>query len=155
MYKRPLPRLSPLASPLPIVPVKESLVTKLIKIQESVPVVKPRAYVPIWHPAETQPAPIIKPADRPFPVHVHAVYQKFCPHVPPLKALCDAMKLDGYPPEKIKQARDRHAKMNRTEDQRQAELDKVFGRYNAKATKTVKKVLKVVKKRNVGQGDVS
>jgi len=58
------------------------------------------------------------------------------------------MKLDGYPPEKIKQARDRHAKMNRTVDQRQTELEKMFGRYNSKTTKPVKKVLKVVKKRN-------
>ena len=64
------------------------------------------------------------------------------------------MKLDGYPPERIKKTRDYYAKMNRTIDQRQAELDKVFGRYNAKTPKTVKKVLKVVKKRNVGQGDV-
>ena len=63
------------------------------------------------------------------------------------------MKLDGYPPERIKKTRDYYAKMNRTIDQRQAEVDKVFGRYNAK-TKSVKKVLKVVKKRNVGQGDV-
>jgi hypothetical protein len=63
------------------------------------------------------------------------------------------MKLDGYPPERIKKTRDHYAKMNRTSEQRQAEIDKVFGRFNTK-TKSVKKVLKVVKKRNVGQGDV-
>lgn len=57
------------------------------------------------------------------------------------------MKLDGYSPEKIKRARDHHAKMNRTVDQRQADLEKIFGRYNTKS-KPVKKVLKVVKKRN-------
>ena len=85
--------------------------------------------------------------EPPFREHVSAVYQKCAPKIPPLKALCDAMKLDGYPPEKIKQARDRHAKMNRTVDQRQIELEKIFGRYNTKS-KPVKKVLKVVKKRN-------
>jgi len=110
----------------------------------------PRVPQPIWQPSEKRVFVPVTPVERFFPVHVHAVYQKFWPHVPPLKAVCDAMKLDGYPPEKIKRVRDRHAKMNRTIDQRQAEIEKVFGRFSAK-TKSVKKVLKVVKKRNVAE----
>lgn len=127
----------------------ESIVTALIRNMKSdsacmAPVSAP---VPIWQPPDEPPTrPVV--TEPPFREHVSAVYQKCSPKLPPLKALCDAMKLDGYPPEKIKQARDRHAKMNRTVDQRQTELEKIFGRYNSKASKPVKKVLKVVKKRN-------
>jgi hypothetical protein len=127
----------------------ESIVTRLIRnMNSSVPTYTPRPPVPVWQPPEEQPVRRVV-TEPPFPEHVSAVYQKCAPALPSLKALCDAMKLDGYSPEKIKQVRDRHAKMNRTVDQRQTELEKVFRRYNSKTTKPVKKVLKVVKKHNV------
>jgi hypothetical protein len=128
----------------------ESIVTVLIRKMktDSACMAPVSAPVPIWQPPDEPPGPRRAVDERPFQEHVSAVYQKFSPKLPPLKSLCDAMKLDGYPPEKIKQARDRHAKMNRTVDQRQTELEKMFGRYNSKTTKPVKKVLKVVKKRN-------
>lgn len=56
--------------------------------------------------------------------------------------MVDAMRLDGYSEERIKQTRDFYATMRRTVDKRQAEVDKIFGKY----TKPVKKVLKVLKK---------
>jgi len=143
-----LPRIRvPVVSPLPP-PISESIVTRLIRnMNSSVPVYKAPMPVPVWQPPLEVPVrPVV--TEPPFREHVSAVYQKCAPALPSLKALCDAMKLDGYPPEKIKQARDRHAKMNRTVDQRQTELEKIFRRYNSKATKPVKKVLKVVKKRN-------
>jgi len=54
----------------------------------------------------------------------------------------DAMRLDGFSEERIKQTRDFYATMRRTVDKRQAELEKIFGRY----TKPVKRVFKVLKK---------
>lgn len=56
--------------------------------------------------------------------------------------MVDAMRLDGFSEERIKQTRDFYATMRRTADKRQAELEKIFGKY----TKPVKKVLKVLKK---------
>ena len=127
--------------------MNESIVTTLIRNMNSVPAYTPRPPVPVWQPPVE--APLRRTViERSFPEHVSAVYAKCSPALPSLKALCDAMKLDGYPPEKIKQARDHHARMNRTVEQRQVALEKIFGRYNTKS-KPVKKVLKVVKKLNV------
>ena len=153
MFKRPIPRsiCLPSVSPMPP-PTSESFVLGIIRFEDA----KPPSYthrvpVPIWQPPEHPPQSKPKPVERAFPEHVCEVYRKFSPRLPPLKALCDAMKLDGYPEAKIKQARDHRAKMNRTIDQRQVDLEKIFGRYNAKVTKPVKKVLKVVKKRNAAE----
>jgi hypothetical protein len=126
----------------------ESIVTALIRDMNSCPVYTPRPPAPVWQPPDEVRARRRAADDRPFPEHISALYAKCTSDPPSLKALCDAMKLDGYPPEKIKRARDHHAKMNRTVEQRQADLEKIFGRYNAKSAKPVKKVLKVVKKRN-------
>lgn len=97
--------------------------------------------VPIWTPPEEPPRPRVVP-EPPFHKHVLDVVQKFCPHRPPLKAMVDAMRLDGFSEERIKKTRDFYAEMRRTADKRQAELEKIFGKY----TKPVKKVLKVLKK---------
>jgi hypothetical protein len=100
-----------------------------------------KAPAPIWTPPEVarERRVVVEP---PFQQHIHDVVQKFCPHRPPLKAMVDAMRLDGYSEERIKQTRDFYATMRRTVDKRQAELEKIFGKY----TKPVKKVLKVLKK---------
>ena len=129
--------------------MNESIVARLIRNMNAVQACEApaRVHVPIWQPPDSPPVRRFV-EERPFPEHVSAVYSKCSPALPSLKALCDAMKLDGYPPEKIKQARDHHAKMNRTVEQRQVDLEKIFGRYNTKSSKPVKKVLKVVKKRN-------
>lgn len=130
--------------------MNESIVTALIRNMNSVPAFKAPVPVPVWQPPdEVQGRRTVD--ERPFPENVSALYQKCGANLPSLKALCDAMKLDGYPPEKIKQARDHHAKMNRTVEQRQIEIEKLFGRYNTKSSKPVKKVLKVVKKRNASE----
>lgn len=97
--------------------------------------------VPLWTPPEEVPQRRVV-VEPPFQKHVHDVIQKFCPHRPPLKAMVDAMRLDGFSDERIKQTRDFYATMRRTADKRQAELEKIFGKY----TKPVKKVLKVLKK---------
>lgn len=82
----------------------------------------------------------------PYREHVNDVVQKFCPHRPPLKALVDAMRLDGFSEERIKKTRAFYAELRRTVDKRQAELDKLFGKYTSKSVKPVKKVLKILKK---------
>lgn len=100
--------------------------------------------VPIWKPKESYPEQVKAPIV--FHQHVYDVVQKFSPHRPPLKALVDAMRLDGFSEERIKKTRAFYAEMRRTVDKRQAELDKLFGKYSSKQTKPVKKVLKVLKK---------
>jgi hypothetical protein len=66
---------------------------------------------------------------------------------PPLKALTDAMRADGFPETAIHRARNAQAKRRATSEKRQAEFEKLFGKYNARSTPAVKKVLKAVKKR--------
>lgn len=119
-----------------------------IKLDNPLPPVKARPYVPIWQPSET---PIEAPVktDDVFQANVYAVIQKFCPHRPPLKSLVDAMRLDGFTEERIRKTRNFYAEMNRTTEKRQAALDKIFVKYNTKTVKPVKKVVKIVKKRNV------
>jgi hypothetical protein len=127
--------------------MNESIVTTLIRNMNSCPVYKPSTPVPLWQPPDEAPGRRRAADERSFPEHVSAIYAH-CTKLPSLKAVCDAMKLDGYPLEKIKQVRNHHAKMNRTVEQRQTDLEKIFGRYNSKTSKPVKKVLKVVKKHN-------
>ena len=58
------------------------------------------------------------------------------------------MRLDGFTEERVRKMRKFYADMNRTAEKRQEALDKTFGKITTK-TKTVKKVVKIVKKRNV------
>jgi hypothetical protein len=66
---------------------------------------------------------------------------------PSLKALTDAMRADGFPESAIHRARNAQAKRRATSEKRQAEFEKIFGKYNSRSTPAVKKVLKAVKKR--------
>jgi hypothetical protein len=68
------------------------------------------------------------------------------PHRPSVKALCEAMTLDGFSSERIKQARNYYAKLNRMRPKTDADIERIFGRYS-KSAKPVKKVLKIVKKK--------
>jgi hypothetical protein len=136
MHKRPIirPKIAPSPDAPPIVRPR----TWHFSVPD--PVLTRKEPAPIWTPTiEHKPRVVVEP---PFPQHVHDVIQKFCPHRPPLKAMVDAMRLDGFSEERIKKTRDFYATMRRTVDKRQAELEKIFGRY----TKPVKKVLKVLKK---------
>ena len=134
MFKRPIPRP-------PRLPEKEQQQAPPPWIF-SVPELIPKAYVPIYVPGPPTPRPPPVVA-RPFPHHLHAVHQKFGVHLPPLKSVCDAMRLDGYSAEKIKKVRDHYAFMRRTDDKRQRDIDRIFG-----TVKTVKRVVvKILKKR--------
>jgi len=142
MYKRPIIRpKKPAASLLSTCdPIPGTVVYNAL--QSTVPLPPDRKTpVPIWSPKDL---PLKKTeSDIVFHQHVYDVVQKFCPHRPPLKALVDAMRLDGFSEERIKKTRAFYAEMRRTADKRQAELEKLFGKYTSKP---VKKVLKVLKK---------
>lgn len=66
---------------------------------------------------------------------------------PPLKALTDAMRADGFPETAIHVARNAQAKRRATSEKRQIEFEKIYGKYTSRSTPAVKKVLKPVKKR--------
>jgi hypothetical protein len=102
---------------------------------------------PIWQPPESLPERPTR-VEHPFPVHIHACVQKYCPHRPPVKAMVDSLRLDGASEEKIRKMRNFYAKENRDSEKNQRAIEKMFGKYSAK-TKTPKKVVKIVKKRNV------
>jgi hypothetical protein len=110
---------------------------------------KKKVYVPIWVPKEQYLSPPKRKPDPPFPMHVNAVIQKYCPHRAPLKPLVDAMRLDGRTEEQIKAVRDSYARWRRDTDKEQAAIDKIFGKYNTKTstTKSTKKILKILKKK--------
>lgn len=135
MYKRPTPR--PKRVPDESLPVRHPEMTMKFCVPVP-PVYKQPA--PIWSPSVEYVPRVDSP--NPFHPHIYDVVQKYCPHRPPLKALVDAMRLDGFSDARIKQTRDFYATLRRTVDKRQGELEKIFGKYS----KPVKKVLKVLKK---------
>ena len=148
MYKRPIPRPSrnPVLDDVPPC-VSACLPHGIVIDQISARPPKKEPYRPIWQPSEHPPKPLLK-KEYVFHANIYAVYQKFCPHRPPLKPLVDAMRLDGFTEERVRKMRKFYADMNRTAEKRQEALDKTFGKITTK-TKTVKKVVKIVKKRNV------
>jgi len=66
---------------------------------------------------------------------------------PDIKKLVAAMRLDDYPEQKVIAAKKYYAWLRKTDEKRQAELEKAFAKYKMKATAAPKKILKVVKKK--------
>lgn len=147
MYKRPIirPKKPVDESPPPGVPIPGTVVHQASQFTVQSP---PQRSLPppLWSPKESYPTRVVVPS--PFHENIHAVFKTFSPHCPPLKALVDAMRLDGFTDERIKKTRTFYAEMRRTDEKRQAELEKVFGKYVSKS-KPVKKVLKVLKKNDL------
>jgi hypothetical protein len=77
------------------------------------------------------------------------IKKKYHPHVPPVEAMVEALRLDGYPEDKIKKYI-----ASRERDQARAEkdqemIDRVFGKFPSinKNDKKPKKIIKAVKKK--------
>lgn len=142
MYKRPIirPKKPINESPSPVVPIPGTVVYEATRFTvESAPHKEPPA--PLWAPKESYPTRVVKVI--PFHENINVVFKDSSPHRPSLKALVDAMRLDGFTDEQVKKTRASYAEMRRTDEKRQAELEKLFGKY---VSKPVKKVLKVLKK---------
>jgi hypothetical protein len=90
--------------------------------------------------------PKIKKIESPFPENVSNLYQRALKR-PSVKELVDAMRLDEFPEKKVTEVRRFYAMTRNTEEKRQADLDKMFAKYNVKTSSTPKKILKVVKKK--------
>lgn len=90
--------------------------------------------------------PKIQKIEPPFPENVSTLYQRTLKR-PSVKQLVDAMRLDGFSDKKVNAVRRFYAMTRNTEEKRQAELDKMFAKYNVKTSHAPKKILKVVKKK--------
>ena len=90
--------------------------------------------------------PKVQKIESPFPENVSTLYQRALKR-PTVKELVDAMRLDEFPEKKVTEVKRFYAMTRNTEEKRQAELDKMFAKYNVKASSTPKKILKVVKKK--------
>lgn len=66
---------------------------------------------------------------------------------PDVKNLVAAMRLDGYSEQKVIAAKNHYAWLRKTDEKRQADLEKAFSKYKMKTTVAPKKILKVVKKK--------
>lgn len=132
MYKRPLPR------------PKKGETRPLSQL--------PTRTVPENKPTVVQPEKKPKPQKNQnthrvlFPEHVSKLFEGV-QHRPAIGPLVEAMTLDGYPAEKIIQAKKFYAWLRNTDEQRQTDLDRLFVKYNTKMSAPPKKILKVVKKK--------
>lgn len=134
MYKRPLPRPKPDYT----LPLSTTVPWYLKPLETETPKTKPLVEK---KPMAKKEIPV--PSD---PKHVAELYSGLS-HRPPIQALVEAMTLDGYPPEKISQARKKYAWIRNTEEERQAALERAFAKFNVKTAAPPKKILKVVKKK--------
>jgi hypothetical protein len=66
---------------------------------------------------------------------------------PDIKTLVEAMRRDGYPEQKVIAAKNHYAWLRKSDEKRQAELEKAFVKYKVKTVAAPKKILKVVKKK--------
>lgn len=122
----------------------------ILQLNSTCPPCPPRPPpVPIWTPGEYRAVdPPVAPPPLPQRPHLLAVMAKYYPHRPPLKPFIDALRLEGRSEEHIKRIRDAYARHRRDSEKEQAKIDKIFGKYNTKATtKAPKKVLKILKKK--------
>lgn len=90
--------------------------------------------------------PKAKTIESAFPENVSTLYQRALKR-PTVRELVDAMRLDGFSDKQVTAVRRFYAMTRNTEEKRQAELDKMFAKYNVKTSQAPKKILKVVKKK--------
>lgn len=139
MYKRPQIRVKPRIEHTTVPPSNGH---PMLPLRDTAIPPPPRPYIPIWKPSETLPEPPPPPPRKETP-HICKLLQNCKGTRPSLKDMIEAARADGLPEEKLQNIRKSYAKMNRDRAKNDEKIDKIFG----KLKKPVKKVLKVVKKR--------